>query len=159
MRAEWVDFKAIKAAVSLKMVLDHYGVSGLKQTEDDLRGPCPIHKGAPSSKDLSVNLTKNAFKCFSGNCRAAGNVLDFVAAKERCSVRDAALKLQEWFKVGDSEKDSGKDLFITPSAIESLNELVAELEVHNSEIANHSSLIEMKTNAIKKLVASLEKGD
>ena len=31
--------------------------------------------------------------------RTGGNVLDFVAAMERCSVRDAALKLQDWFTV------------------------------------------------------------
>ena len=44
-----------------------------------------------------MNLTKNAFHCFS--CKAKGNVLDLVAAMEKCSVRDAAMKLHEWFSV------------------------------------------------------------
>ena len=35
--------------------------------------------------------------------RSGGNVLDFVAAMERCSVHDAAIKLQNWF-------------FVTPTA-------------------------------------------
>ncbi len=52
-----------------------------------------------------VDTEKNAWACHSGSCvasrggRTGGNVLDFVAAMERCSVRDAALKLQEWFAV------------------------------------------------------------
>jgi DNA primase len=44
-----------------------------------------------------VSLAKNAFQCF--YCQAHGNVLDFVAAMEKCSVRQAALKLQERFGV------------------------------------------------------------
>ena len=37
------------------------------------------------------------FHCFA--CQASGNVLDFVAAIERCSIREAALRLQQWFGV------------------------------------------------------------
>jgi DNA primase len=42
-------------------------------------------------------LEKNVFQCFS--CHAKGNVLDFVAAMEKCSVREAAIKMQSWFQV------------------------------------------------------------
>ncbi len=45
-----------------------------------------------------VNTEKNAFHCFVRG--AKGNVLDFVAAMEKCSVRDAGLKLQSWFCLG-----------------------------------------------------------
>jgi DNA primase len=38
------------------------------------------------------------FHCFA--CQASGNVLDFVAAMERCSIREAALRLQQSFGVG-----------------------------------------------------------
>ena len=34
------------------------------------------------------SLSKETFKCFS--CRAKGDLLDFVAAMEKCSARDAA---------------------------------------------------------------------
>jgi len=106
MAEEWVDFKKVKAAVTMQMVLDHYGVNGLRAVGDELRGRCPIHKSTARGNHLSVNLKKNAFKCFFGNCRASGNVLDFVAAMESCSVRDAALKLRDWYKIGESESPS-----------------------------------------------------
>src|SRR6266576_6608692 len=99
-KENWVDFKAIKEAVTLQMVLDHYGVNKLKRFNDELRGPCPIHKGTPLGQNFTANTRKNAFKCFAPACGAQGNVLDFVAAKEKCSVREAGTKLQEWFKVG-----------------------------------------------------------
>ena len=84
------------------MVLDHYGIKALTKVGDELRGSCPIHKGSPRSKNFSVNLRKNVFTCFWKDCGARGNVLDFVAAMEGGTVRDAALKLAEWFKIGDS---------------------------------------------------------
>ena len=102
----WVDFKTIKAAVSLRQVLAHYKVS-LTGGGKELRGRCPIHKGE-GTDSFHANTEKNAFHCFS--CQAKGNVLDFVAAMEKCSVRDAGLKLQEWFglKVGDGAGKSAK---------------------------------------------------
>jgi DNA primase len=100
MAKDWVDFRAVKQAVSMQMVLDHYNINWLRKTRDELRGHCPIHKG-DSERTFHVNLSKGAFNCFS--CKARGNVLDLVAAMEQCSVRDAALKLQEWFAVGESK--------------------------------------------------------
>src|ERR1039457_5080208 len=89
----WVDFKTIKAAVSLRQVLAHHKIN-LAGGGKELRGRCPIHKGE-GAESFHANTEKNAFHCFS--CQAKGNVLDFVAAMEKCSVRDAGLKLQEWF--------------------------------------------------------------
>jgi hypothetical protein len=106
MATEWVDFKKVKEAVDMQMVLDHYGIKRLTKSGDERRGPCPIHKGSPRSKNFTVNIRKNAFNCFSSNCKARGNVLDFVAAMENCDVRAAALKLAEWFKIGESEQSS-----------------------------------------------------
>jgi hypothetical protein len=102
MEAEWVDFRIIKAAVTMQMVLDRYGIS-LKRSGQELRGKCPIHRGA-NNKHFTANPRKNVFKCFFAQCAAHGNVLDFVAAMERCSVRDAAVKLKDWFQVGDMTK-------------------------------------------------------
>lgn len=107
MTTEWVDFKKVKDAVDMQMVLDHYGINRLTKSGEELRGPCPIHKDSQRSKNFTVNLRKNAFKCFSKGC-VSGNVLDFVAAMEQCSVRDAALKLADWFKVGESDASSGQ---------------------------------------------------
>ena len=99
---EWVDFKEIKTAVTMEMVLDHYGITGLKKSRSELRGKCPIHRGS-DTKHFTVNLSKSVFKCFFKNCGAHGNVLDLVSTLEQCSVRDAALKLRDWFQVGESQ--------------------------------------------------------
>jgi hypothetical protein len=104
METEWVDFRIIKAAVTMQMVLDHYDIT-LKKSGHELRGKCPIHRGS-NNKHFTVNVSKNVFKCFFAQCDAHGNVLDFVAAMEKCSVRDAALKLRDWFQVGDTTEQS-----------------------------------------------------
>jgi len=95
MKQKWVDFKAIKQSVPLVAVLARYNVK-LKASGKELRGRCPIHRG-DGDDAFHASAEKNAFHCFS--CGAKGNVLDFVAAMEECSVRDAALKLAEWFSI------------------------------------------------------------
>src|ERR1041385_3320450 len=107
MESNWVDFKAIKQAVSMEQILGHYGVKP-KRTGKELRGRCPIHHGNDPDS-FHANIEKNAFHCFS--CQAKGNVLDFVAAMEKCSVREAALKLKNWFPIltpGSAAEASGK---------------------------------------------------
>jgi DNA primase len=96
MQENWVDFKAVKSAVSMEMILSRYQVNWLRKSGEELRGRCPIHQGE-GQDTFHVSLAKNAFHCFS--CKARGNVLDLVAAMEKCSVRDAAIKLAEWFTV------------------------------------------------------------
>ena len=94
---DWVDFRAVKAAVSLPEVLRAYGVDWLRSRRPShLEGRCPIHRGLRPDA-FHVSLTKNAFHCFA--CQAAGNVLDFVAAMEQCSVREAACRLARRFGV------------------------------------------------------------
>lgn len=92
----WVDFSAVKRAVSLEAVLRHYQVPGLRRHRDQLQGRCPIHDGRRDDS-FRAHLTKNVFHCFA--CQARGNVLDFVAVMEKCSLREAALRLQHWFGV------------------------------------------------------------
>jgi DNA primase len=95
----WVDFSAVKRTVSLEAVLRHYQIPGLRRRRDQLQGRCPIHHGQRDDS-FRAHLTKNIFQCFA--CQARGNVLDFVAAIEQCSIREAALRLQQWFGVGAS---------------------------------------------------------
>lgn len=107
MTSTWVNFKAIKYAVSMEMALAYYGVMLRRIHGSCLRGRCPLpsHASRSSLQSLIVDTEKNAWACHSGSCvasrggRTGGNVLDFVAAMERCSVRDAALKLQDCFAV------------------------------------------------------------
>lgn len=86
----WVDFAALKRSVGLAPVLRQYQVKLRRSGRDQYRGCCPIH-GGHGREAFHANLTKNVFHCFS--CGAGGTVLDFVAAMERCSVREAALQL------------------------------------------------------------------
>ena len=96
--ATFVDFKAVKAAVSMLQVLEHYGVADkFKRSGDSLSGPCPIHDGQNVTQ-FRVSLDKNCWNCF-GTCKGGGNVLDFVARKEGVGLRDAALLLCDWFNV------------------------------------------------------------
>jgi DNA primase len=108
---EWVDFRAVKRAVPLEVVLSHYRVRGMRRRRDQLQGPCPIHRGERQDS-FRVSLSKNVFYCFS--CQAKGNVLDFVASMESCSVREAALHLQHWFGVA-GRMGSGLTLASPPS--------------------------------------------
>lgn len=87
----WVDFAALKQSTALAPLLHHYGVKLRRSGHDQYRGPCPIHHGQ-GPEAFHANLTRNLFHCFS--CGAGGTVLDFVAAMERCTLREAALKLQ-----------------------------------------------------------------
>ncbi len=102
MAREFVNFQVIKQRVSLQNILDHYSIDWLRPSGDELIGRCPIHQGK-GTRSFHLNLTKNLFNCFS--CGAKGSsVIDFVAAKEQCSVRQAALKLQAWFCVTDDAR-------------------------------------------------------
>lgn len=95
----WADFAAVKQAVSLEAVLRHYQIPGLRRHRDQIQGCCPIHRGERDDS-FRAHLTKNVFQCFA--CQVRGNVLDFVAAMEQCSIREASLRLQQWFGVGAS---------------------------------------------------------
>ena len=95
---DWVDFGAVKQAVSLEAVLRHYQVAGLRKGPHRLESRCPIHRGQRDDS-FRASLGKNVFHCFA--CHASGDVLDFVAAMEQCSVRQAALCLQRWFSTGE----------------------------------------------------------
>jgi DNA primase len=113
MKGNWVDFRAIKASVSMQMVLAHYGIMLHAVSRCYTRGRCPLpsHASKNSSQSFIVNTTKNAWACHSDSCVAArggrlgGNVLDFVACMETCSIRTAALRLQDWFRVNDTRGD------------------------------------------------------
>lgn len=101
---EWVNFRQIKQAVSMAAVLEHYAWKGLWRRGDQIAGRCPIHRGQ-GEYTFHADLRNHGFHCFS--CQAQGSVLDLVAQLERCSLRQAALHLQEWF--GVEPRASGSD--------------------------------------------------
>lgn len=101
----FVDFRAVKARVSVEQVLGHYGLlDQFRRSGDTLTGRCPIHNGTNPTQ-FRVSLEKNCWHCFS-DCRCGGNVLDLVARREDCSVHEAALKLIGWFELTEVTQDA-----------------------------------------------------
>jgi DNA primase len=95
-KSKLVDFKAVKAAITMEQVLEHYGLlSKFKRSGDRLSGPCPIHKG-DNPTQFSVSIEKNVWNCFS-ECKHGGNVLDFIAEMDNVSILAAANRAIEWF--------------------------------------------------------------
>lgn len=105
MAENFIDFRTLKQRVSISSVLDRYGVALRKVNSTSLRGKCPLptHSSEQSRESFGVHVLKNIWACQSSSCSAArdgkkgGNVLDFVAVMESCSIREAAQKLHEWF--------------------------------------------------------------
>jgi len=103
-KTKYVDFKAVKTSVSIVQILDHYGLTErFTRSGDSLTGPCPIHKGTNPTQ-FRVSISKNCWNCFS-ECKHGGNVLDFVSRMEQIGIRQAAVKIAEWFYL-DAELES-----------------------------------------------------
>lgn len=97
----------------MEAILRHYQVPNLRRRQDQLQGRCPIHRGERDDS-FRASLSQNVFQCFA--CQAHGNVLDFVVAMEGCSVREAALQIQEWFGINGRRRLSGT--LPCPAAVE-----------------------------------------
>lgn len=105
--SRFVDFKAVKAAVSMLQVLEHYGLAeSFKRSGNSLSGPCLLHDGQNPTQ-FRVSLSKNCWNCF-GKCKAGGNILDFVSRKEGVTIREAALKICDWFNLPLANKEALK---------------------------------------------------
>jgi DNA primase len=109
----FVDFKAVKAAITMEQVLQHYGLlEKFKRGTDSLNGPCPIHKGSNPTQ-FRVSLSRNIWNCFS-ECKHGGNTLDFIAEMEKTSIHAAAVKAIDWFDL-DPEAMTAKDAKNAPA--------------------------------------------
>jgi DNA primase len=112
-KTKFVDFKAVKSAITMEQVLTHYNLlDSFKRSGDSLSGPCPIHKGSNPTQ-FRVSISKNVWNCFS-ECKHGGNALDFIAKMDNVSIHAAALKAVEWFNLdanamsADSEQEAGE---------------------------------------------------
>jgi DNA primase len=95
-KSSFIDFKAVKAAITMEQVLQYYGLlDQFKRSGDSLSGPCPIHKGSNPTQ-FRVSVSKNLWNCFS-ECKGGGNSLDFIAKMEDATIHAAALKAIDWF--------------------------------------------------------------
>lgn len=104
-----MDFKELKARISLEAALSHYGAK-LRKSGKELRGKCPLPCGEDGGdKCFSVDPEKRGgvWKCHHKGCGAdrrkqGGDLLDLVRIVESCSLRETGLKLSQWFSVGES---------------------------------------------------------
>ena len=93
---DWIDFAEIRNRVSLeRVILEYYKIDTLKRRGNKLIGPCPIHQG-DSPRAFHADLSKNVWHCFTG-CKSGGNQLDFVVMMEKTGLREAAIKLRDFF--------------------------------------------------------------
>lgn len=99
--AKFIDFKAIKEAVTVEQVLDHYGIlANMRETNpDSLTGCCPFHNGQISTH-FRVSRSKRCWNCFC-ECKIGGNVIDFVRHKEKVTPYEAGCLIIKWFKLSD----------------------------------------------------------
>lgn len=96
-KSKFVNFKAVKDAVNITQILDRYGIlGGLKKEPSGYAGSCPFCE-SESPRPFRASEEKNCFNCLS--CQTGGNILDFVSEYEECSIREAALKIQDWFNL------------------------------------------------------------
>lgn len=94
----FVSFAEVKRAVSMEALLSRYELlDGLSSKGANLVGACPFCNGG-SARQFQVSFLKNVWYCF--GCKEGGNVLDFVAKKEKLSLRAAALALDKRFELG-----------------------------------------------------------
>jgi len=101
MAKQRVDFRHIKETVSIEALVARYGVE-LRKSGKSLRGGCPLPCGEEGGKScFSVNPGKRVFHCFHKGCgwsgKKGGDVLELVKAIEGVSLREAGVKLSEWF--------------------------------------------------------------
>jgi len=102
---EYVDFKALKAAVTVGAIAARYGVELRRVNASHERGRCPLpsHPPGDEKESFSVNGEKQVWICHSAPCakgrkgKRGGDVIELVAAMERATLRDAGLKLAAWF--------------------------------------------------------------
>ena len=110
MPAPQVDFKSLKQRIPIDHLLARYGVKLRRVGPHTLYGRCPLptHTSRQSRESFSVNLSLNVWSCHSASCIAArdgrigGHVIDLVAIMERCGLREAGLRLQDWYGAGAS---------------------------------------------------------
>jgi len=88
----WIDFRAIKDAVTVEAVNNFFTLR-LKRVGDEWKGFCPFHAERGKESSFSFHDEKKAFHCFV--CKRKGSVLDFVqqliAWKENrsCGIKEA----------------------------------------------------------------------
>jgi DNA primase len=83
---DYVSFAELKQKIGIEQVLDMLDIR-LKGAGAQLRGPCPIHKGA-SDREFVVTPSKGLWFCFAG-C-GGGDIIALVAKVKKVGQKEAA---------------------------------------------------------------------
>ena len=87
-----LDFRRLKHLVSIGQVLSTYGLdAGLRQRNDSLTGPCPLH-GGDNPTAFRVHLPRGLWHCFT-RC-GGGDVVELVRRIFDCTHAEAAHRLR-----------------------------------------------------------------
>jgi len=93
-RMAGIEYAKVRAAISIRQVLELLEFEPSFRQGDQWRGPCPIHGSqSPQSRSFSVSLGHSAFRCFS--CGAEGNQLDLWSLAQHLPLYEATLELCE----------------------------------------------------------------
>jgi len=90
----YLDINKMKNEITIRDILNHYGVNLKSNGQNRLSGSCPIHNGN-NKNAFHVDLNKNLFNCFT-HC-GGGSIFDFVMKKENLSFHEAAMKIRNIF--------------------------------------------------------------
>lgn len=108
---KYVDFKKLKARISMRDLLDHYELTETMEAKDEttLIGRCPITE-SNSDTAFKVNTAKDVWYSFAlEGDGAGGNILDFVARMEETDIVGAANLIDDWFDDEPDHPDENED--------------------------------------------------
>ena len=89
-----LDYRALRALIPIRAVLEELHYVPLQIRGDQWRGPCPLHASQDCSEPcFAVHVRKHVFFCH--RCHRGGNQLDLWAAAIHLSLYPASLKLCE----------------------------------------------------------------
>lgn len=98
MAQSFIDFAALKAAVSIDAVAEWLQLGLKKQSNGQLRGCCPMHDGK-NEREFVITPSKGLFFCF-GPC-GGGDCIKLAAQVLKIGTREAAQKIADHFNFGN----------------------------------------------------------
>src|SRR5262249_7214305 len=93
--ALFIDFKQLREKVSFEQVLSWRNIP-VKEYGHDLKGACPICASDGNGRAFTDNKDKGLFYCF-GDCRSGGDIIQFIAPRDRVQPKVAAALIAEHF--------------------------------------------------------------
>ena len=143
-----MEIKDIKQQLSIKVVLEHYGVKADKNG----MAKCPFHPDKTPS--LQIYPKSNTYCCFSSNCIAGtGDVIQFIELQEKQGKHQAIIKAKELLgvKTATDNKASQTPLKNDNTSEQSFNEVFQKLKQNINKSPRAKQYIEERNLSVVKL--------